>query len=52
MVLASYDDSSVGCLLPEQSCIHDIKNFFLNMSMLFSNLRKLADVNLQHLDAR
>lgn len=52
MVLAIYDESSVGCLLPEPSCIHDIKNLFLNMSMLCSNLRMLADVNLWHLDTR
>ena len=52
MVLASYDESSVGCLLPEQSFIHDIKIFFLIMSMLFSNSRKLADINLQQFDTR
>jgi len=52
MVLGSYDESSVASLLPEQSCIRDIKNFFLAMSVLFSNMRRLADMNLRHLDTR
>jgi hypothetical protein len=50
MVLASYDESSVASLLPEQSYIRDIKNFFLAVFMLFSSLRRLADMNLRHLD--